>query len=349
MKSPSDSSHSWLSALAFVAAFVGVCAAISSRLPFPDVPIARPKIEHLARHHDDYDTLLLGSSRIAYQIIPSIFDAETTAHALPTRTFNAAIAGMNPPEDAYFLDTILRHPPRSLRWVVLELASLGTGVDRTRGTIRSVYWRDWERTALVFRRLLAPRIDSKKTGWKFTRQRLVEEWPRLLDFLEMWGERATNLGRGTPFTDRLLKPHAPAEETTFEDGGWVRADRPEPMAGSDLAEYQRELAERREKPAVEHSSDAVSQESLARMIGKIERLGARAVLVVPPTTSKRNFVPLPATMSRSLVLDFSDIEKFPELYRLEHRLDTDHLNTEGSKIFSRLIARRIAEESRAHP
>ncbi len=341
--------HSWLSALAFGVAFVGVCQIIGRWLPFPDVPIARPKIEHLALHHDAYDTLLIGSSRIAYQIIPSIFDAETTARALPTRTFNAAVAGMNPPEDAYFLDTILRHPPKSLRWVVLELASLGTGVDRTRGTIRSVYWRDWERTALVFRRLLAPRFDAKKTGWKFTRQRLVEEWPRLLDFLKMWGERATHLGRGTPFTDRLLKPTAPVQESTFEDGGWERADRAEQIGGSDLEEYERELAERSAKPAAEYPSDAVSQEALTRMIGKIESLGARAVLVVPPTTSKRNFVPLPATVSRSLILDFSDIEKFPELYRLEHRLDTDHLNTEGSKIFSRLIARRIAEESRAHP
>ena len=226
------------SMLAFAAAFALGCAAIGWRLPFPDVQIARARIEHLAAQHDDYDTLLLGSSRIAYQIIPSLFDAEMAAHAAPTRTFNAAVAGVSPPEDAYLLETILRHPPKDLRWVVLELAVMRTSVDRTRGTVRSVYWHDWERTRLVMHRLFASRWDAKKRSWKQLRVRLVEEWPVLIEHAQLCAQRATNLGRGSLFTDRLLRPDARRDAGGVGAAGWQPTTRPETMSGRELEDYE---------------------------------------------------------------------------------------------------------------
>lgn len=343
-----------IAALTFSAAFAFTCSAIRDRLPFPDVPDAREKIEHLAANADAYDTLLIGSSRIAYQVIPSIFDAETAARGMPTHSFNAALAGMNPPEDAYLLDTILRHPPTTLRWVILELASLGTGVDRTRGTVRSIYWRDWERTLLVIRRILSPRLDSqKKSGWKFTREKIASEWPRLLELGSAWAQRATNVGRGTIFTDRLFPeklrlPTSPMDKAVCK-AGWTSANRPAAMQGRDLEEYQRGLDERKIKPRVVNYSDATSQEALAMTVRKLDRFGARVVFVVPPTLSARTFLPLPGKVGNAVVLDFSDMEKYAELYQVENRIDTNHLNDAGSEMFTRLIAARLVEASRPSP
>ncbi len=67
------------------------------------------------------------------------------------------------------------------------------------------------------------------------------------------------------------------------------------------------------------------------------------MLVVPPTTSKRNFYPTEARAKKTIVLDFCDLEKFPELYEHRYRLDTDHLNTAGAEVFTRIFAKEWAD------
>src|SRR5687767_418937 len=95
--------HGAVSIAAFVAALCVVCWIIHETLPFPEVPIVTPKVEHLKAHGDRYDTLIIGSSRLYYQVIPSLFDELTAQAGVPTKTFNAAVAGMGPPEDSFML------------------------------------------------------------------------------------------------------------------------------------------------------------------------------------------------------------------------------------------------------
>jgi hypothetical protein len=331
------------------------CWAIREALPFPDVALVKPKIEHFAAQHDDYDTLFLGSSRIYYQIIPALFDRLAAEQGLPTRSFNAAIAGMRPPEDAYYLDYLLRTPPKHLRWVFIELAGMRTSVDRDKlGTVRGVYWHDWPRLRLLFERALYLRPERKKWKW---RKELNERLEPLADFAEhlpLFIQNQTNLGRGSILTARLVSTaparRAPATGTLGEDfAGWVRTGRPEEMIGSELAAFDKALAERRIAPPYRDPGDPVSQKALEIMLAKIEKLGATPVLIVPPTTNKRNFYPLPEREKKTLVLDFCDLGKFPELYEHRYRLDTDHLNTEGADVFTRIFVKTWAEKLRPKP
>ena len=55
-------------------------------------------------------------------------------------------------------------------------------------------------------------------------------------------------------------------------------------------------------------------------------------------TAKRVFYPRPERAQRSMVLDLNDPVRFPELYENRYRLDTDHLNTAGADVFTRLLA-----------
>ncbi len=334
----------------FVLGLCAVCWAIREALPFPAVPLVKVKLEYLAKHHDDYDTLFLGSSRIYYQIIPALFDQLAAEQGLPARSFNAAIAGMRPPEDAYYLDYILRHPPKNLRWVFIELAGLRTAMDPDKiGTVRAVYWHDWARLWILFKRGLAVHPEIKKRKWK----KQIE--PRLDEFSDFWAhlpiflQNQTNLGRGTILTSRLiyakLRPPSPARSVLGEDhAGWIPTGRGEAMAGDQLAAFDKALGQRRMEKARRDPGDPVSQEALETMIAKIEKLGATPVLVVPPTTNKRNFVPSPEREQKSIVLDFCDLEKYPELYEHRYRLDTDHLNSEGARVFTRIFVKAWAEE-----
>ena len=44
---------------------------VRRQLPFPPVPQVQPKVKWLAEHGDDYDTLMVGSSRTVRHIIPA--------------------------------------------------------------------------------------------------------------------------------------------------------------------------------------------------------------------------------------------------------------------------------------
>ncbi|MGB8167091.1 MAG: hypothetical protein WCF18_06340 [Chthoniobacteraceae bacterium] len=334
----------------FVLGLCGGCWAIREALPFPEVALVKPKIMHFAAHHDDYDTLFLGSSRIYYQIIPALFDRLAAEQGLPTRSFNAAIAGMRPPEDAYYLDYLLRSPPKKLRWVFIELAGLRTAVDRDKiGTVRAVYWHDWARLCVLFKRALVAKPDTKKRKWQRTLENRLEPFGDFFDHVPLFIQNQTNLGRASLLTSRLTydgpRPTPAPRATLGEDlAGWIPTGRPEVMAGAELASFDKALAERRVTKPLRDPGDPVSQLALETMIAKVEKLGATPVLIVPPTTNKRNFVPSREREAETIVLDFCDLEKFPELYEHRYRLDTDHLNTAGAEVFTRTFVKTWADE-----
>lgn len=338
-------------ALAFAVAFCAVCAGIGSALPFPDVPVVRTKLTHLAAHGGEYDTLFIGSSRIYYQVLPQLFDAATARAGRPTRSFNAGIAGMHPPEDGYVLEHILRHPPPGLRWVFIELYRIHTSMDaREAGTARAAYWHDWKRLLLVCRHALAQK-PKKGSSARFRAGAACEE---MLPHGVLFAKRAANLGRGAELLGRLRPQAAEARESEVNvmgerRDGWIRAFRSEEMNAAERADYTRRLEERRSAPARASLADRASQDALAGMVAEIERLGALPVLVVLPTTSSQHFQPAPAIASTHIVLNFSDVEKFAELFAPEHRFDTDHVNTEGSKLFTEALARRFIEERNQRP
>ncbi len=332
---------------AFLAGFGGGCWGIGRRLPFPDVPIVTEKVEHFARHTGDYDTLFIGSSRIQYQVMPRLFDELTAAGGRSTRSFNAAVAGMHPVEDGYVFDRILEHPSTRLRWVFIELAALRIDLAKDKsGTVREVYWHDWPRLRLLWQRAWAPKPTNSQKKVRLGKRwvQLQEPLGHFFEHLRLFLQNTSHVGRGALLTD-LLRSSPPAQKVRPppEFDGWSKTGLPERMTGRALQDYERELAERRLAPARKDFADRASQEALRRMIGKVRSCGAEPVLIVPPTTAKRNFFPEPGIAKSVIVLDFSDLDRFPALYENEHRLDTGHLNTAGAEVFTRSLARRFLE------
>jgi hypothetical protein len=341
----------------FVAGLAGVSWAIGRELPFLAVPIVRQKLLYFTQNAAKYDTLYIGSSRIQYQIIPAMFDELAARGGVKTTSFNGGIAGISPPEDAYVLDYYLRDRPANIRWVFIELAGIRTRIgDTKRGTLRALYWHDLERTWTMWRRVFAEKIEDiekrKKKGsklrWKDKWNDVQEPLSQFLEHLGLFARMSTNFGRGTILSDKLMFPSRPPDNIgTSELGddlaGWIPTGRPEEMEDPELTAFEEGRAAREKEPARDDYADTVSQEAIDRMVEKVRKLGATPVLIVPPTTSKKNFVPYGKARAE-IVLDFSDLKKYPELYANENRLDTDHLNTPGSEVFTRLVAERFLEE-----
>ena len=89
--------------------------------------------------------------------------------------------------------------------------------------------------------------------------------------------------------------------------------------------------------------------SVTRIIDLIERHGARAIVVRPPSIWMWHY---DLSLVRKLkekcpagppVLDFGDPATYPELYERQNHLDDAHLNTRGAAIWSRILADQIGE------
>ena len=332
--------------VAGAAGFLIGCRLISVAIPLPEVPIVDAKLAHLAAHPDAYDALFLGSSRIAFHVIPTIFDETAARAGVRTRSFNAAAAGMRPPEDAYLLDQIFARTGTQFRWIFIELAGLRTAIpDQTRQTVRAVYWHDWERLTILARRAL---YEMRRAKWDRP-DRWGEPLGELVDHLELFVQRQANIGRGVRWAERLRARRDRRIDATPSilpsgSAGWLPPERREIGAAAERDAYEQKVLERRAAPSRKDFADPISQAALGKMLEKVERHGATAVLIVPPVVARKNFQPRPEIVGSHLVLDFSAVEKFPELFVSSDRIDEDHVNAEGAALFTKRLAEEFAAE-----
>lgn len=212
-------------------------------LPAPDIAGLTPKLRFIAAHADQIDTLFIGTSRVYHALNPQIFDETTAAAGLPTHSYNFGVNGMSAPETFCVMDQILAAKPRNLRWVFLEFDDLQVTISpddlRTR---RAVYWHDWNRTRLIFRKVLE--LDVRER-WKQKRKRLVRNFDTLISQLGLCIWNFVNLGRGidlagfTPAEDDLsqneYEPNGDGFAPTSTQMDEARARRFEKSLAEDMA------------------------------------------------------------------------------------------------------------------
>lgn len=340
----------WLSGFIVTAWIAGRCLP-PAELP----PVVWEKLDHLAAHGDEYDAIVLGSSRAQFQIMPSVFDEVAAGRGIAVKTFNAGVAAMGPPEDGYMLDEILRRPHRRLRWVVIEMAAISSRMDAKQvGTSRFGYWHDWQRLILMTKRARQQLREVQSTAASRRRRPWLDRMgayvaPVMLwmSHVESFAVRALDLGRAAPLVVHLAMPDAPHPTAgtyglgRFGDGWGYAGDEYQRMTGKILADYEQAHAERLQSPARKDPHDAVSHEALALMLAKVVRAGARPILFVPPVPSKKHYFPPRARERELTIFDFSDVREYPELFKMENRQDTEHLNAAGAEVFSRILAQRF--------
>src|SRR5947207_214119 len=80
--------RAWLiNGLAYLGSLILAALVIAPWLPVQDIPAAGEKIRYLSLHGNDYDTIFVGSSRVNFQVLPSIFDRATAESGRPTKSF----------------------------------------------------------------------------------------------------------------------------------------------------------------------------------------------------------------------------------------------------------------------
>jgi len=331
--------NSLYGAIALVA-FLTASFVIHSLLP-PVVPKGiAAKLEFFVQHKDEFDTLIVGTSRLYYSISPELFDQTTRENGFPTRTFNFGIDGMHPPENFYVLEQILKTKPRKLKWVVLEMADIQTKWDNILGTQRLVYWHDWPRTALTLKKALNPRGNA---NWLIKTTRLWLARRDLFSNLFLFGKQFSNAGRAAdlfPSEKRERFRDAEVELGPRRDGYRIAGDA---MSPERAALFQARLAQ--EVSAAPRFLDPATEEGYRTAASQLREAGAAPLFVVAPilfqsTVRFRNSPP-PAPL-----VSFNDSRKFPALYDTRVRIDDAHLTSEGAAEFTRLLAQEFVRRMR---
>jgi hypothetical protein len=329
----------------FTAGFLSLGLLAGSLSPGPEIDIISPKLAHLHAHGADYDTLFLGSSRIYHQLDPQRFDALLAGAGIHTHSFNLGADELRPPEDACVLERALAKRQAPLRWVLLEAAAINFTMDADfKKTLRARYWHDAPRMRLLLDRYLLGDGPYGKQGARRSGE-LLSEFPRLLDHLRLFAARAIGDGNGAHLVKNALTDSNETHSSDRSLGARTDGFAPEPpgsMPAELLPKYRRELAQRRRRPARPSYSDPSSQRLLQHIRQLVAEHGGELILIVPPTTNERVFTPDPAFGPPPRVLDFSSLEKYPELFDPAFRHDIDHLNPDGAARFTSLIAEALA-------
>jgi hypothetical protein len=339
----------------FFAVFAVTCAALDRCLPFPEVPRVREKLEHLARHGDEYDVLFIGSSEVDWQVVPAVFDRVAGQQGVPVRSFNAGVWAMMSPEDGYFLDQILRRPHRRLRWIFLEIMPLASrNYPALAGTRREIYWHDWPRTQLLTERFVLESVAARMGSQHISSAILdgLRSCGNWLNNLTLFLEYSANLGRGETLCRRALGLPVETEKRAREkEEAWDGNDFPKgapALSGQMRVDYERQYAK---YLATGQRFDSEDAASWAALRGKIDRLAEEKitpVMFIPATVAMKRYLPREAEALSLKVLDFSDPRRYPEFYTADHRVDWVHLNYAGSELFTEALARRFVEMTKAN-
>jgi hypothetical protein len=324
-----------------LAAFLATCAAFNRLLPEPPIENVTPKLQFFAEHKDEFDTLFIGTSRIHYQVSPSIFDAATAQAGEPTHTFNFGVDGMHPPESFFVTEKILALQPRKLRWVFFELE--GVQIDWWRAgaqTRRLEYWHDWKQTSLVIRRAIDPRGNSPCYAELFRAvmrhraialhlQLFVKQFSRAGDVADLIANSKNDTRPG--FVGQL----GPANDGYNSPLPAMLPDR--------VPSYVKKL---RHETSGAHLQfvDPHAEQAYRDFAARFAALGARTFFVITPvaTQSPQRFHrPAPGP-----IFLFNNVKKFPQLYDPAVRADEGHLSQAGADDFTRLLAQQFIEATR---
>ena len=287
-----------------------------------------------------YARVLVGSSHLFRQVIPSMLDS---ALADGGRTFNMALNAVYSPESEIACAHLLRseRPPAE---VILEVMPYVVFEEQSFEHYRSWYYVDaaacW---SLVREHANLPGVPFMgRLGTILPDLRAfacAATMPGLADRLNDDDLLDTGIVLG-PLKDGHV-PFAWQQQRDPENKGLQR--RHEELL-ADTAEIGRRAAAilkaQHRDPRPSGSAHAQALRGLLRLA---EQRGVRLRFVLPPLwpVKDEDVVALVRSLPQERCIDLSDPARYPEFYRLENIFDAGHLNATGSRFFTLRLADQL--------
>jgi hypothetical protein len=336
----------FLCALAAVS-FCAVAVGVRQLVPWPEEYGLRAKYDYFREHKDEFDGVLIGSSRVFRGFDPRVIDEELASRGIPFRSFNIGVGGMVTFEMDFLLRNVAALKPARMRWMFFEGGHWDPATYFLGNTwsTRSIFWHDVHGTREVLRSI--HRADLP------VMQKIELAWTHL----RLFGMKQTNMAQGKRIVlnllgvseDPLKRALSPAE---LEKGrGYQALDEfinDEARAWRDNPVDEPPNFQIAVDRVVEQNTHAVAFErynfeALRAEYAAAKAIGARLVIVIPPMNEgapdrlrlhERGEIPY--------LIDLNSPERFPQFFKVENRFDEQHMNGEGARDLSRLFAAELA-------
>ncbi len=328
------------------AGFVSVSFAVRALVPWPKDQGLSAKWVYFQRHKDEFDAVWIGSSLTFRDVDAPSIDAALAERGHDFHSFNFGVGGMFTFEQDYVLHRLLELEPANLKYVILEGGPVRFSAHpdlmfqarKVTNTMRGTHWHDATRVGYILSQ--APHVSMplwSKTSLAFTHLRLL-------------GRRFSNYGFG-PEIARTL----PA----FEPGPWLTQRRgfhqyKEPHGDEiqtlldDPAAYQALLELIPAASTTPMELDDIDLGLHRAQYAATEERGIELIYLVLPASvgdAERQFLHRQGVIP--VLWDFGLPADHPELFRLEHRWDKNHLNPDGVEYLTPLLVERIARHLEA--
>lgn len=300
--------------------------------------------ERVLRSDPTFNTVFVGSSITFRQIDPAIFDAEL-AESFRTHSYNLGNDGLYATRSIDFLEYLLSTAPPGLETVFVELFRLDEVMSNYDAPeiMRITGYRNYLR---IVRTIIAANFSRRYKAWllaQYTRSFVHKALGfGLVNYLTLERplrpqhiERLAVADRGFYAKDvELLQSRDPANVGTLKS---VRAS----------FEGNRELVDDRRRLHLDKYRQQwlitpnPFSERLLQLIDRAEIQGIRLIFILPPLMDMRGVsfaYPAWLALPEENRLDLSDPVRYPELYRYDNLFDIEHVNSIGSRWFTRYLA-----------
>ncbi len=325
----------------FLAALAATAMGIRHHDPEPVQSWMRMKLDHFASVVDQYDTVIVGSSRLNFGLDPERFDARMAALGSPTHSYNLAFGGMRQHDYTWVLDWLVQHRPPHLRRIVVELHEWSQWV-------RGAQWyadQDielhtlellWPRCRSVLLDLDGPLLKAEQLHFVLAHTALnvlsVGRGPRLVDSL-------LRQIRGEPTPPPAAVPRHGAARIEEVTEAHVLESRRTFLANPKLASTV--IA----KISDPWRSEAFDHASFRGQVELSRALGVEPVFLIPPTWERsfRGRDSLVEAGRHVRILDLDHPQFHRPLFDPQLYFDQSHLNEAGCARFSDYFAERLVE------
>jgi hypothetical protein len=319
--------------------FASVSFALRRIVPWPEDQGLWRKWEYFREHKDEYNVVWIGTSVVFRDVDVPAIDAALAERGHDFRSFNFGIGGMGTYEQDFVLHKLLELEPTDLEYVILEGGPVGLGVHprhifQTPGdtnTMRSTFWHDARQTGKVLRQMPHLALSPwRKFELSFTHARLLGRKLSSYGF----GPEIERAFEGFEPGPMLLERHGhlPYRELHFE--GFL--DDPEV--------YHELIAAIPEASALPVTLDDLDLATHRAQFAAAESRGVELIYIALPGSvgdPERQFLHAEGVIPT--LWDFSQPSEYPDLFRIEHRWDEDHLNPTGVPYLTALLVERVTQ------
>lgn len=334
----------------FLAFCGGTAALVRAWIPMPSHFDLDEKLRYFLAHKDEYDLLFVGSSATFRNYVPEAVDAGLAEQGLDVKSFNFGVVGFRSFETDYMVKWILEQRPKRLRWMVLEPPTFEPPFDyeaiQAEKTELAVHSHTLEQTGLILRSIWI--CDAP----------LGKKWNEAIRHLKLLGLNQGNIGRGPAALAQRLAPAAAGDPPAWlaqgrgfqavEDRPGFEEPAPEEDPFRDREAYRERMASVERANRQGAPLDTYNFAALHRQIEAVRSAGVEPIYCLSPilfvapevlALGKRGELPH--------LMAFHLPKSYPELFRVEKRIDPTHLRREGAVEFSRFLAPQLAEVLKA--